>query len=82
LNSKQYQQKILNDTKEIDVSHEYPNIPRNKNLSIRKVEPVVISNKTIEAKEKKFSFWSSKKHFEKFNKNNLSNPSNNLLITD
>ena len=75
MNSKQYQQKILNDTKEIEISQEFTNIPRNKNLSIRKVRPDAISNKKVETDQNKLSFWSSKKNYEKNNKNNLSSQS-------
>lgn len=74
LHSKQYQQKQLNDTLEIDVSGDYVNVPKNKMLSIRKIEPQSISNKKIDDNQRN-SFWSSKKKFERHNHISLSGQS-------
>lgn len=74
LNSKQYQQKQLNDTMEIDISGDFVHIPKNKMLSIRRCEPKNISNRPVNEKQSN-SFWSLKKKYEKQNQINLSSQS-------
>ena len=71
LNTKPFENKTLDDSVEMDISHEFVNIPKNRNLQISIIPEETIT-KAPKPSTDNLSFWAQKKKYESLSKTDLS----------
>ena len=72
MNTKQFLKKSLNDSKDINISYDFVNIPRNQNFTNIKHSSNTSTQELQIMNSKDSSFWTSKKKFELLKKQALS----------